>query len=160
MPRSISRVLLFLLAMPFPAEGAAKVRTPLGVYAKINIEDAISGYPGNSPSASKLHSYLRDLYAGLLADPAIAGMTVVKYRDNIQLTDPLCFFHASCRQSTDGYDWSYLDDAFAEANAANKTVQLTLTPGFDSPSWLTVKIPACDGLPSVCATKCRPIAGR
>jgi uncharacterized protein (TIGR03437 family) len=60
--------------------------------------------------------------------------------------------------SPSSYDWSYLDDAFAAAGAAQKTVQLIITPGFDSPAWLLAELPSCDPLfttgsaPSNCGT--------
>jgi hypothetical protein len=111
-----------------------KMRSPLGVYVKIDVETAISGYPGSvSPSPVELHLYLRKLYAGLLANPAISGITVGQHWDHIQLSD-------------NDYDWSYLDDAFEEAHSAHKPVQLTITAGVDSPPWLFAKIPPCDGL--------------
>jgi uncharacterized protein (TIGR03437 family) len=105
----------------------------LGVYAKVNVEDAITAYPGATPPAAVLHPYLQKLYANLLADPAISGLTVGAHWDNIQLT-------------ASSYDWSYLDDAFMAATAANKSVQLIITPGFNSPSWLLAEIPSCDPL--------------
>jgi len=80
-----------------------------------------------------LHSYLRALYADLLANPAISGITAGVHWDNIQVSETT-------------YDWSYLDDAFDTAIAARKSVQLIITPGFDSPQWLLAKIPSCDGL--------------
>ena len=124
-------------------------RRPLGVYAHVLIEDLIKGYPGPaSPPAppAQLHAYLRHMYAGVLTDPAISGLTVGMHWDHIQLSDPLCVLNHSCLSSPDGYDWSYLDDAFAEASSAHKSVQLIITPGFDSPPWLLNKLQPCDGL--------------
>ena len=120
------------------------LRGPLGVYAHLDIETAINNYPGSgTPTAEELHSYLRNLYASILADRAISGITLGAHWDNIQLTDP-----ASSNGYSDGYDWSYLDEAFEEANSARKSIQLIITPGFDSPKWLLAenKIPSCDGL--------------
>jgi len=116
------------------ADASQVIRRPLGVYAKVDVEDAIKGYPGSgTPSPTQLHSYLRALYADLLANPAISGITVGMHWDNIQPSETT-------------YDWSYLDDAFDDAIAARKPVQLIITPGFDSPQWLLAKIPSCDGL--------------
>jgi hypothetical protein len=125
--------------LPFGPE----VRRPLGVYAHFDIEDLISAAPAGT---TDMHAYLRETYAGLLSDPAVTGVTVGQHWDNIQISDPRCVFTHSCAGGPNGYDWSYLDDAFAEARAAHKTVQLIITPGVDSPSWLLAKIPACDGL--------------
>ncbi len=131
---------------PFPA------RAPLGVYVHVNVPDVISLYGGPSQdkecarTTQDLHSYLRCYYAKLLADPAISGITAGLHWDQIQLDSPLCFFSHSCAAKPDGYDWSYVDDVFAEANATLKTVQLIVTPGTDSPPWLMNQIPSCDGL--------------
>ena len=58
----------------------------------LDIETAINNYPGTaSPTTKELHSYLRKLYASLLADPAISGITLGAHWDNIQLTDPALF---------------------------------------------------------------------
>jgi hypothetical protein len=124
-------------------------RKPLGVYAHVSIEDLIKGYPGPAsppPPPAQLHAYLRHMYAGVLTDPAISGLAVGMHWDHIQLSDPLCVLNHSCSSSPDGYDWSYLDDAFAEAGSAHKFVQLIITPGFDSPPWLLSKLSPCDGL--------------
>jgi hypothetical protein len=135
-------VTLLVCASLSHADGQA-YRQPLGVYAKVDIEDLIKGYQGSQP----VHVYLRHLYGLALADPAISGLTVGRHWDNIQLSDSRCIFSHSCAPgSEEGYDWSYLDDAFEEANSVHKSVQLIITPGFDSPPWLVHKIPPCDGL--------------
>src|SRR5271169_721216 len=129
MPRNIIALnawaMLLVCACLSQANGQAS-RQPLGVYAHVVIEDLIKGYQGPQP----VHIYLRHLYAQVLADPAISGLAVGEHWDHIQ-------------PSEDGYDWSYLDDAFAVANAANKSVQLLITPGFNSPAWLVHRIPPC-----------------
>jgi hypothetical protein len=121
------------------------IRTPLGVYAHINIEDANSRYKG-TPTPANLHANLQKIYAGLLADTAISGLTVGQHWDHIQPDNPACVFTNSCVDGPGGYDWSYLDDAFAAANAAHKSVQLLINPGVVSPTWLMNLIPSCDGL--------------
>ena len=114
--------------------GAAAPK-PLGVFVKVDVETAIAGYPGStSPTSGQLHSYLQNVYASLLADPAISGITAGERWDNIQPTNSTT------------YDWSYLDDVFLEAAAARKSVQLIITPGFDTPQWLLSQIPSCDAL--------------
>ena len=102
---------------------AASIRKPLGVYAHVDVGDAIGSYPGSSPALAQLHSYLQSLYASLLANPAISGITLGAHWDQTQ---------PSNGNSPGSYNWSYLDDAFAAADAAQKTVQLIVTPGFDS----------------------------
>jgi hypothetical protein len=123
------------------ADDGQGTRKRAGVFARADIEDAIGSYPGSAPTSAELHFYVRQLYAGLLLDPAVAGITVAQHWDNIQLTDPSLSVDGS-----DGNDWSYLDLAFEQANLAHKPVQLIITPGVDAPPWLLAKIPSCDGL--------------
>jgi hypothetical protein len=117
---------------------------PLGVYAKIDIEDAIATKCAKS---SDHHSCLRRLYQQLFMNPVISGLTVGEHWDNIQLSSADCYKTADpklCVQA--GTDWTYLDDAFAAANAAGKSVQLIITPGVDTPPWVLAQIDSCDPL--------------
>ena len=138
--RRVSNAWCVLLLGACLAWGAspANVRKPLGVYAKVDIQDAISAYPGTaSPTTAQLHSYLQSLYASLLADPAISGLALGAHWDQIEL---------SGAGGSNSYDWSYLDDAFGAAASAHKSIQLIITPGFDAPQWLLAEIPSCDPL--------------
>jgi uncharacterized protein (TIGR03437 family) len=114
--------------------GSAAARAPLGVYVKVNVQDAIDGYNG---PASQLHSYLQNLYATLLADQAISGLTIGAVWAKLQPTAGI---------SSSSFDWTDLDDAFSAATAAHKPVQLIITPGSDMPTWLVNQIPSCDPL--------------
>src|SRR5579859_7352998 len=62
---------------------AAGVRQPLGVYAHINVNDAIGTCPDKKPTA-QLHACLQGLYSNLLADPAISGITLGAHWDQTQ----------------------------------------------------------------------------
>jgi uncharacterized protein (TIGR03437 family) len=106
----------------------------LGVYVKADVQDAIDGYNG---PASGLHPYLQSLYASLLADPAISGLTIGAEWAKLQ---------PSAGTGSSSFDWSDLDDAFAAAATARKSVQLIITPGTDMPTWLVNEIPSCDPL--------------
>lgn len=150
-------ILLFAGGTLAQADDRNNVRRPLGVYAKADIETAANAYitaygkanPGAPPltlMSPQVHAAVAQLYAGLLTDRAISGISVGEHWDNIQLSDPLCVFNHTCLASPDGYDWSYLDEAFEQANLAHKSVNLIITPGVNSPSWLLSKIPSCDGL--------------
>jgi hypothetical protein len=81
--------------------------------------------------------YLQSLYASLLADPAISGLTIGALWAKLQ---------PSAGTSASSFDWSDLDDAFDAATAAHKPVQLIITPGADMPTWLVNQIPPCDPL--------------
>jgi hypothetical protein len=146
----LALVVLMALAVSAPQSHAQRpqsVRTPLGVYAHISIEDALNAYKGATPATSEdLHRYMQKTFTGLLTDPAISGLTVGQHWDHIQPDDPFCVFTNSCADGPGGYDWSYLDDAFAAANAAHKSVQLLINPGVESPQWLMDRLPSCDGL--------------
>ena len=124
---------LLCASLPWAAS-AASIRQPLGVYVKVDVQDAINGYNG---PASQLHSYLQSLYASLLADPAISGLTIGADWAKLQ---------PSAGTSSSSFDWSDLDDAFNAAAAAHKPVQLIITPGTDMPTWLVNQIPSCDPL--------------
>jgi len=123
------------ISLAWPAKSA--VRQPLGVYVHINVNDAIALYPGKKPTAAQLHSFLQGLYADVLADSAFSGIALGAHWDQTQ---------PNSGNLPSSYDWSYIDDAFTAANAANKTIQLIITPGVNSPSWLLASLPSCDPL--------------
>jgi hypothetical protein len=135
----------FSLAPLSRAEEVSNARTPLGILAHISIEDALNRYKG-APTRAARRAYLSGIYAGVLADRAISGLAVDQHWDHIQVDDPVCVFRGSCAGGPEGFDWSYLDDAFAAADAAHKSVQLIIIPGVVSPTWLMDRIPSCDGL--------------
>jgi uncharacterized protein (TIGR03437 family) len=116
------------------AQSPASIRAPLGVYVKVDVQDAIDGYNG---PASQLHSYLQGLYASLLADPAISGLAIGADWAKHQ---------PSAGTSPSSFSWADLDDAFDAAAVAHKPVQLIITPGANMPTWLVNQIPSCDPL--------------
>jgi uncharacterized protein (TIGR03437 family) len=107
------------------------------VYVHVTTSDAIGSYPGKPPSPAALHTYLQNFYAGLLADPTIAGIAFGAHWDQTQ---------PSSGTAASSFDWSYLDDVFTAATAAHKTVQLIMTPGVDAPAWLMAQLTSCDPL--------------
>jgi len=129
------RVFIWLCAGASCVVGA--VRKPLGVYVHVYVADVIASYPGKAPSGPALHTYLQSVYAGLLADPAIAGIAFGAHWDQAQ---------PSSGTAASSFDWSYLDDVFTAASAAHKTIQLIMTPGVDAPAWLMAQLPSCDPL--------------
>ena len=143
----VAAIALLVSAPRSQAQIPPSVRTPLGVFVHFSIEDALQRYNGPTPATeTDYRNYLNPIYTALLADPAISGITVGLHWDHIQLDDPACAFTNACVDGPGGYDWNYLDDAFAAANAAHKTVQLLINPGVESPTWLMNKLPSCDGL--------------
>jgi hypothetical protein len=78
---------------------------------------------------------VQGLYASLLADPAIPGLTIGANWAKLQ---------PSAGTSSSSFNWTDLDDAFDAATLAHKPVQLIITPGADMPTWLVNEIPSCD----------------
>ncbi|HYX30644.1 MAG TPA: hypothetical protein VE863_19060 [Pyrinomonadaceae bacterium] len=126
-------LILNILAALFTCFVHAQPRQPAGVYAKVRLNEAVASYTG---PPENIHDCLRQLYRDLLSNPAIQGLTIGAAWDKIQTSDATY---------PDGYDFSYLDDAFMEAHNANppKSVQLIITPGFDTPKWLLDQLPDC-----------------
>ncbi len=150
--RDIGLTLVAVIALCVTAprshgQSTPAIRTPLGVFVHFSIEDALNRYNGPTPATeADYRAYLIQTYQPLLADPAISGITVGMHWDHIQLDDPACILTNSCADGPGGYDWNYLDDVFANANAVHKTVQLLINAGVESPTWLMNKLPSCDGL--------------
>ncbi len=137
-------VLSFLaLAPALLAQGPAP-RRPRGIYAVVNVEQNVKQQQANSITPAQLNAYFDTLYQGLLDDSAISGLTLQVHWDTLNPNAP---------PAANAYDWDYVDDAFAQAAAWNlqnpaapKTVQLIVTAGFQTPQWVLVQIPSCDGL--------------
>ena len=135
--------LLFFLAAGFGIPQATPaapppppaLRRPVGVYAKVIISDIVKADPN-----ADWDSYFNTLYATLLANPAISGLT-------LQL-------HWKLFNPAPGiYDWRYIRDAFDQAAlwisrnplALPKTIQFINSPGFNSPSWVLDSVRTADG---------------
>ena len=150
---SACSIALLVCAVPSRTD-AQTIRQPLGVYAHVNVDNAIKAYEKYRNSkewnGEDEHTYLRNLYYDMLYNnPGVAGITFGIYWDRIQKNDPDCAFYHNCVPGTDGNgnDWSYLDDVFTETQATGKHVQLILTPGVDSPPWLFDRLrPSCDSI--------------
>jgi len=159
--RALRNALIWSLLLPAPALLAQTARRPRGVYAVVNVEDNINTQTKANPSitTAALDASFSTLYQGLLGNPAISGLTLQVHWDTLNPNPP---------GASNAYFWNYVDDAFAQAAAwdaqnptqAPKTIQLILTPGFQSPQWILNQIPSCDGLfqtpvvtpPSTCGT--------
>jgi uncharacterized protein (TIGR03437 family) len=153
------RAILFLALAPGLV--AQTPRRPRGIYAVVNTEDLINLQQQANPSitTAQLDAYINSLYQDLLSNPAVSGLTLQVHWDRLNPNAP---------PAANAYDWTLVDDAFNQAVAwdaqnpaqAPKTIQLILTPGFQSPPWMLAQIPSCDGLfqspvqtpPSTCGT--------
>jgi hypothetical protein len=95
-----------ILAFAAPSRSSVQsIRRPLGVYAKVDIETALSGFTGPAPlTPAQQHADLRNLFADLLANPAISGITVGQRWDHIQLSDPATT--SDLQAATTGASWT------------------------------------------------------
>ena len=133
-----------LLASALVALAQTSPRRPRGIYAVVNLTENINQQQKANPSTD-LNAYFNSLYRQLLANPAISGLTLQVHWDTLNPNPPA---------TANPYDWSLVDDAFNQASALNaqnpgqspKTIQLIVTPGFQSPQWIRDQIPSCDGL--------------
>ena len=140
-------ILGFLALAPVWAQSQSVPRRPRGIYAVINIQEQVNVQTLANPSITpaQLEAYLNNLYQELLTNPAVSGLAIYETWARLNPNPP---------GAANAYDWSYLDDAFHQAsmwntqNAAQppKTIQLVVTPGFNSPPWMLSQIPSCDGL--------------
>jgi hypothetical protein len=121
-------------------------RRPRGIYAKVNISEYITR--NKSLSDDTLHANLIAIYQNMLANPAVSGLALQIQWDTLNPFSP-----ANTLGQTP-YQWEWLQDAFTSAKASQKTIQLIVTPGFQSPDWVLDQIDSCDGTfptpPSTC----------
>ncbi len=142
-----SLALSFLVLAPAIAAQTVPKPTPQGIYAVVNIEDNISSQQKARPAITHagLDTFFNNFYNDLLNNPAISGLTLQARWDTLNPNSP---------DAANPYDWSYVDDAFNQASqwsvqnpaAAPKTIQLIVSPGFQSPQWVLDQLPTCDGL--------------
>jgi len=122
-------------------------RGPRGIYAVVNVENEIAALQSATPSitTAQLDAGFNSFYQGLLSNSAVAGLAIRPYWATLNPNPP---------GAVNAYYWNLVDDAFDQAAAWNaqnpaqapKTIQLIVTPGFQSPQWLLDQIPSCDGL--------------
>jgi hypothetical protein len=106
----------------------AQVR-PRGIYAVVDVENEIATLQMANPSitAAQLDAGFNNFYQDLLSDPAVPGLAIRSHWDTLNPNPP---------GPVNAYRWNLVDDAFNQAAAtqAPKTIQLIVTPGFNSPA--------------------------
>jgi hypothetical protein len=144
----MNRLTVFTLATSFlalaPALTAACLtgsvtcfvpRTPHGIYATVGIAQYENDYLLAHRSASSVPPdyFSGTVYPDLLANPDVSGITLYVRWSRLNpnpapspITPPGHF----------QYDWSLVQDLLDQAGAVKKTVQLVVTPGINSPTWL------------------------
>jgi hypothetical protein len=138
--------------IPDPQGGCRPVaRFPVGIYAVVPVENRVSEARKQVPPFELFDpdTYLRGYFHQLLDNPAVAGLAVRVHWKSLNPGPP------SDTDPKQGYDWSILQDAFRTIEAWNaahpknfKTIQLAITPGFFTPTWVFDQIaaagnPAC-----------------
>src|SRR5580658_27938 len=111
MDPSIRRSLVVSFLLFSPAILAQQTpRRPRGIYAVVNVEEAIAQQQTSNPSITQaaLDAYFNTFYQGLLADPAISGLALQVHWDTLNPNPP---------GASNSYFWNYVDDAFAQVSA-------------------------------------------
>jgi len=158
---SIKRVLGIGLLLLMPVHKDVKAqsappRIPKGIYAVVKVEDVVENRfnviksEGKGITIAGMDLYLtNDFYPQLLGNHAVAGLALEIHWDTLNPNPP---------GDPNDYFWNYVDDAFSSVStwnqnhpdAAPKTIQLIVSPGFNSPQWLLNEIAdtdgSCDGL--------------
>jgi hypothetical protein len=116
---------------------ASPHQPPQGIYVKIDISDYVSAHslPTQGADADMI-----TFYDGLLQNQAVSGLALQVHWDWAQPYAP-----------PSSLNWDYINDAFTEATAYGKTIQLIVTAGFNSPMWvwdwdISTGLPSCDPL--------------
>jgi hypothetical protein len=89
MALSIRGTVIFLILVPLIL-GQQALRRPRGIYAVVNVEDAINQQQAANPSVaiSQMDAYFLSVYQSLLANPAIAGLTLQVHWDTLNPNPP------------------------------------------------------------------------
>jgi len=138
---SLMGLLLFSLA----GNTMKAQRVPTGIYAVVHVEEVVSPFQIEGLSKPAIDKKLVSFYGGLLSNAAVSGLALQIHWDTLNPHSP---------PHTNPYFWNYLDDAFSAVaswnssnpSAAPKTIQLIVTPGFNSPKWMLDELTSCDGL--------------
>jgi hypothetical protein len=105
----------------------------MGIYSVVRVEEASKTYD------------LPTLYDTLLGNQAVSGLAIQVHWDTLNPNPP---------SDPDAYSWGPVDDAFTSvanwnslnSNSTPKTIQLIVSPGFNSPQWVRDELTSCNGL--------------
>jgi len=143
-------------------------RRPRGIYADVGIDAEIKRNNWTKASSTQLESDFKGLYKDLLGNPAVSGIVLYETWARLNPNPPTPSTGSSVSPIAnqepetmakrvgpaplDPYDWTLIDDLFSEAAAwnsknptkAQKTIQLVVTAGINSPSWVKNLLTSCD----------------
>jgi hypothetical protein len=123
--------------------GAPRPHVPAGIYAVVRVEEVLKHGYGDVPApTSGVNSYFTTFYNFLLSNQAVSGLSLQVHWDTLNPNPP---------GDANAYFWDYVQDAFnsvdhwnADNPANQKTIQLIVTPGFNSPQWVRDELVSCD----------------
>jgi len=128
---------------------------PAGIYVNTMLHPAIIHAQTVSKNPNQVDDALKNYFGLLLDNKAVSGIYLLAQWSDLNPSRP-CLPREPClrRGGVDPYALNYLDDAFDAIDAWNsahprsppKTLQLAVTPGFNSPTWLLDELTSCDGL--------------
>jgi hypothetical protein len=136
-------LIVFMLLVAATAARAQQPPQPFGVFAKVDVESAAKECIKTQPTLD-VHQCLQPIYAEVLRNGAISGLTIGLNWNTLSETEMVCEL-SECYYFG-RYDWSWLDDALAVAGPQGRPVQLILTAGFASPQWVLHNLTPCDTL--------------
>ena len=126
-------------------------RVPRGIYATVGIAHYEETYLKTHSSVPS--DYFTGVYNDLLANPDLSGITLYVYWSRLNPNQPTS---GPVERQFMPYDWTVVQDLFDAVETYNtahktqKTVQLVVTPGINSPTWLLGSVRMNDGLLSSC----------
>jgi hypothetical protein len=144
--------------------GAGSIRGPAGIYAVVRLTDRIpeaikiAGMGTLAPCESvpkavddALTTYFNYLLGGGAPALPLSGLMILAQWQDLSECDPGTNLESL---NPGSLRFNYLDDAFKAIEAWNKanplstpkTLQLVVTPGFNSPEWVTGEMMSCDDL--------------
>ena len=131
----------------------ANPRTPHGIYAMVGIAQYEKGYLAAHPAMTSVPTdyFSGTVYPELLANPDVSGITLYVHWSRLN-PNPAPSPSFPLPRGYVQYDWTVLNDlfdtvkAYNTTNKAHKTVQLIVTPGINSPTWLLGDIGMNNGL--------------
>ncbi|MGA7325015.1 MAG: hypothetical protein WBX25_11155 [Rhodomicrobium sp.] len=167
--RALACILALLVLSP---QRCLATNAPKGIYAFVIIgEDLIktAGNVANSSTDLALSNY----FSWILNNDAVSGLligvpwSILNPNDPNPTTGPPPSVTESTSTSCPptpstkanlaaAYVWNTLDVALCAVIKANKTLQLSVTPGFDSPQWLYQPLILCDYGTGSTRTLCSP----
>ena len=142
-----SRTFLLVAALAFHCTAsawAAGPNKPAGVYLHVDMENMLKLAKVEHADDNAKRAYIVIQLTLLLSNRALSGITAGVDWSTIEQKKPP---GGQTTPQCPNCDWTVLDAVFEAANKVpGRTVQLIVTPGFNSPNWLKQELMPCDGI--------------